>query len=336
MHSTMFNTSVIFKKFRLFITLILMSTLLMALTHPNQALAQTAPNQPGALIRTDDGTVWRITPDGLGRQSFDSAERFHSHRFDFGQVLPATVGDINLPYLGIIDWGDGVVFNDQGTIYVVTGGMKHGFVSEEVYLGQGYTFDQAIPGDLSVLEEGDPIIDAGAKHLDGTFVVDDQGTAWLMTSSGRTGVDSPEVLFSHNVEFDDLITASSADLSVAAEGEVLPVSTFSYYFGGRVLTNTRQTCIVSYGIVTFPLFFRYLTVGTPSRATLYLLNDLTGTGLNVGIGKIYDHERPNVGNWVLGTYIPGGDDAFRSICRNSSSLPDADGSMWIMGTSLTP
>src|SRR3989344_1694250 len=91
-----------------------------------------AGHGPGTLINMN-GTNWRITDDGLGRQGFDTLEKFQSHRLKFSNVFPADSTDIAKPDAGLMAWGEGVLFNDTGTVYQISGGEKHGFTSAGVF-----------------------------------------------------------------------------------------------------------------------------------------------------------------------------------------------------------
>ncbi|OGE78969.1 MAG: hypothetical protein A2751_00700 [Candidatus Doudnabacteria bacterium RIFCSPHIGHO2_01_FULL_46_14] len=144
---------------------------------------------PGALV-LDNGTVWRINDQGTGREGVDSLIKFQSHRFQFSNVVPANSADMALPDMGLLSWGHGVLFNHNGTIYQIAG-AKHGFTSAQVFLGLGFSFKNVITADLSGVPVG-PVIDSAAmRHLEGTFVLDNTGTVWILTASGRKGITTP-------------------------------------------------------------------------------------------------------------------------------------------------
>lgn len=166
-----------------------------------------AAHAPGALINAG-GTIWRISDDGQTRAGFDSAEKFLSHRFRFSNVVPASSADMQKPEAGLMPWGDGVLFNDGGTVYQISGGRKHGFTSAMVFLAQGFRFENVIPGSPNA-PLGPDIVDFD-KHLPGTFVLDN-GTVYLVTAAGLSGVPSPPVLFSLGASFTDVVIIGSAD-----------------------------------------------------------------------------------------------------------------------------
>ncbi len=179
-------------------------------------VAQAVEAHPAGTLVLSGGTVWHISDDGAGRHGIDSLVRFYSHRYDFADVVPANSADSALPDLGLLPGGHGVLFNDGGTVYQVSGGMKHGFTSAANFTGNGFSFANVMAGDLSLVPAGAVIDNTTAAHLEGTFVVSG-GTVWMVTATGRKGVPSPGVLFSYGADFDDAVAANSADLALAAE-----------------------------------------------------------------------------------------------------------------------
>ena len=174
---------------------------------------------PGGTLVLSGGTVWWVTPDGTGRKGFDSAEKFYSNRFRFSDVVPANSADLALPDLGLAAWGDGVLFNDGGTVYQISGGMKHGFTSGTVFTGLGFKFSQVMNGSLGGVTAGATISNSTDAHLAGSFVVDSSGTVWMMTATGRTGFTQPAAYFSYaGRSFSDVVPANAADLARANEG----------------------------------------------------------------------------------------------------------------------
>lgn len=163
--------------------------------------ASPASHLAGSLVN-EGGTIWRITDDGLGRQAFDSAEKFYSHRYAFADVVPANPADLAKENRGIMPWGDGTLFNESGTIYQVAGGLKYGFSSAAAFLGMGFKFKNAIPGRLPIPEG--PVIGSVGGFLPGTFV-ENSGTVYRITAAGSQGVPNPAVLASWGVTFDQVV-----------------------------------------------------------------------------------------------------------------------------------
>src|SRR3989338_4341500 len=180
-------------------------------------VAQAVEAHPAGTLVLSGGTVWHVSDDGTGRHGIDSLAKFQSNRFDFADVVPANSADLALPDSGLLGWGSGVLFNDGGTVYQVSCGSKHGFTSAANFTGNGFSFANVVAGSLSGVPTGANIDDTPAAHLEGTFVVSG-GTVWMITATGRKGVPSPGVLYSYGATFADIVSANSADLSLANEG----------------------------------------------------------------------------------------------------------------------
>ena len=103
-------------------------------------VAQAVEAHPAGTLVLSGGTVWHVSDDGTGRHGIDSLAKFQSNRFDFADVVPANSADLALPDSGLLGWGSGVLFNDGGTVYQVSGGSKHGFTSAANFTGNGFSF----------------------------------------------------------------------------------------------------------------------------------------------------------------------------------------------------
>jgi hypothetical protein len=176
---------------------------------PKVALAAQA--HPAGTLVQSGGTVWQINEAGTGRLSFESAEKFYSNRLSFNYVVPANSADLALPVSSTMPWGDGVLFADHAIIYQVSGGQKHGFISANVFLGQGFEFGMVRDGSLAGLPEGQPVRSAGDRHLAGTLVRTSTGAVYLQTANGSQAFPSAAVFFSQGGKFTDVAPANSAD-----------------------------------------------------------------------------------------------------------------------------
>lgn len=102
-------------------------------------------------------------------------------------------------------------------------------------------------------------------------------------------------------------------------------------FGGKIIRNDLKFCLKAMPapIFVLPVPFRYLEVddvATKSIVKLYYL---------YFISKQYREYNMEVSAWSLGKYFDGMDDVWRgTICDiNGSTLPEADGVIWPIGTS---
>ena len=233
---------------RIYFALVFVIGVITFIGFSHQVFAATI--HPAGTLISQNGAVWRISDNSTSRQSFDSVERFYSNRFSFTAVVPANTGDMTLPDAGLYPWGDGVLFNDSGTIYQVSGSQKHAFTSADVFLGQGFAFSQALKGNLSALVAGVPISDPTAAHLPGTFVRSANGAISEITSSGAQAFPSAAVFFSNGGSF-----------TSAVPGAVTPTSIASYRIGSIVNDNGGIWQISAAGKIGFPTAACYTNFG---------------------------------------------------------------------------
>ncbi len=179
------------------------------------ANAATEGHPAGTLV-ISSGTIYRVADDVSSLLSFESAEKFLSNFHNFSDAVPMNAGDKAKPVSGPAPWGEGRLFNDNGTIYQVSNNLKRGFSSAEVFLSYGFKFSQPVAGHLD-LPVG-PVVDAPDQaHLSGTFVINN-GAVWLVTPTGRKGLSAPEVLLSLGRTFADVVPANAADMATPDAG----------------------------------------------------------------------------------------------------------------------
>lgn len=195
---------------------------------------------PAGTLVVSAGTVWRISNDGAARNGIDSLAKFQSHRYDFADVVPANSADLALADTGLLAWGNGVLFSEGGTVYQVSGGMKHGFTSASVFTGNGFDFATVIPASLAGVPVGANIDSTTAAHLEGTFVVSG-GTVWMVTATGRKGFDSAGKFYSYGAGFGHAAAANSADLALTNEGLAAFATGALVNDGGTIWAVTATT-----------------------------------------------------------------------------------------------
>ena len=196
------------------------TTALMTFAGVLVSVAAAVEAHPAGTLVLSGGTVWHISDDGTMRQGIDSLAKFLSHSYSFAKVVPANSADLALPDGGLLGWGNGVLFNDGGTVYIVTGGVKRGFTSAAVFTGRGYKFSNVVSASLAGVSAGAVIDNTTAAHSEGAFVVDSSGTVWRITATGKKGVPSPGVLYSYGRGFKDVVAANAADAALANEGNL--------------------------------------------------------------------------------------------------------------------
>ncbi len=228
----------------------------------------------GSLISIGQ-TVWRISDDGFSRQAIDSLEKFYSYRYSFSKVLSANSNDMDLQDKGIMTWGDGVLFNDQGTVYQVSSQSKNPFVSAAVFLGQGFKFSNVKSGNLSSLPIGKVINDSSARHLPGTFLIDSTGTVWIQNLSSATAFSSAESFFAAGGSFTEIVPANVNDgLSVS---QPIPLSQNSAYSQQNISTSVGTFKVES---ATFNLSSNKIRVLTDSATDSDCITGCSVASLN--------------------------------------------------------
>ena len=190
-----------------------------------QAPETTPASGAGRVVKTSDGTVWFIAPDGT-RRAFTSGGAFLSYGYlSFSQVANASAADLALPQGAFIPPMDGkIVCSDRddsyakkGTCYLITGGKRAAFTSAKVFTALGFKFNHTTTGDVSFLTPDVNISSATSAHRPGVLV-NNSGTIQLVGPTGLMGVPSMSVLNSWGYTLADIVPANSADKAVAQSG----------------------------------------------------------------------------------------------------------------------
>jgi DNA-binding beta-propeller fold protein YncE len=191
-----------------------------------EAVALTSP--VGSNVVDSSGTIYRIEENGT-RSGYTSAGAFLSYKFNsFSAVIPATTADLALPINSkFIAPRNGTLVNDQGTVYIMTDGKRAGFVSEESFLGLGYSFSSVVKGDTSFMETLAPIHTADRHHPDGTLL-NYAGTLYVIHRGSLYGFPSMEVLSSWGYSLTEAVMVNNHDKSLPkATLQIRPVGQLS-------------------------------------------------------------------------------------------------------------
>jgi pimeloyl-ACP methyl ester carboxylesterase len=106
--------------------------------------------------------------------------------------------------------------SDHQTVYIISEGKKHGFVSAEVFLGMGFSFDQVILQDLASHEPDKVISSSTEAHPPGSVVWDGE-TLWLMRTASRLGFVTLDQYLQEGFSLDQVVRINKADLSLKEE-----------------------------------------------------------------------------------------------------------------------
>jgi hypothetical protein len=135
----------------------------------------------------------------------------------------------------------------------MTNGSRAGFTSAAVFTGLGYSFSNVIPGDTSFMNTLAPINSSAISHLPGTLV-NQSGTVYLMSSTGKMGIPSLAVFQSWGYSWNNVVPANSYDAAVSMSNGVMPAWTMGMLspLGSSAGTNptnpTNPTLPVSGGL----------------------------------------------------------------------------------------
>lgn len=185
---------------------------------PMTTFAQATSHGEGANIAASDGTTYMIS--GGKRRPYTSAGAFLSYGFNsWGSVVPESDGDRYLPIGSFIPPQDGKIIcsdrhSDKGTCYVISGTLKAGFVSEQVFAAQGYSFANALYGDVSWMYADYPIASGASAHKPGTLI-NRAGTIYLVVDTGLMGIPSMNAFYSWGYALPQVVPANTADASKA-------------------------------------------------------------------------------------------------------------------------
>ena len=178
----------------------------------------TGSHQIGINVKSPDGTISMIAPDGT-RRPYTSAGAFLSYGFNsFSNVVDASSADLALPAGSFIPPRDGKIIcsdrsPDKGTCYLITNGQKSGFTSAKIFTGLGFNFGKTSKGDVSWMSDAGSIGDAQSAHRSGVLI-NNQGTYYLISDSGLLGIPDANTLQSWGYAFSDAVSANDSDKSL--------------------------------------------------------------------------------------------------------------------------
>ncbi len=183
----------------------------------------------GTNILASDGTVYRLLNE-TARNPYTSAGAFLSYKFNsWSTLVTANEADMALPIskytstetgqevTAFIAPRNGSLINDNGTVYLITGGLRAGFANEASFKGLGYSYTNVYPGDTSFMVSLAPINSAAQKHPNGTLI-NDNGTLYVMQNGYRVGFPSMQILDSWGYWVSDAVPANSYDRASEISG----------------------------------------------------------------------------------------------------------------------
>ena len=167
-----------------------------------------------------DHIVYYLDLSG-SKRPYTSAGGFLSFGFNsFSSVLTPNQDEEHLPTGGFVYPMADSLINDHGTVYVITQEKRAGFTKASVFLGLGYKWGNVLEGDTSFMDTLPPIDGTTQAHVAGTLI-NDHGTVYLLGTTGKLGIPSPDVFNSWGYSFTKVVLANSFDQSIPMSG-VMP------------------------------------------------------------------------------------------------------------------
>lgn len=169
----------------------------------------------GTNIIDSTGTIYTLTADGK-RRPYTSAGAYLSYGFNtWLNVVPARSADLTLSVGSFIPPRDGSIVcsdrgTDKGTCYLITGGKKAGFTSGTVFKGLGFSFTNALYGDVSFMETTNNIATVDEAHRMGVLI-NNKGTLQIVGDNSLIGIPSMDVLASWGYNTVTSVLANAKD-----------------------------------------------------------------------------------------------------------------------------
>jgi hypothetical protein len=194
------------------------SSLAMALASFAPLAASAATHAAGTNV-VSNGTVYFL--DGTTKRPYTSAGAFLSYGFNsWSGVVQASAEDLALPTGSFVPPMDGSLINDKGTVYIITNGQRAGVTSAQNFLGMGYSFSNVMDGDTSFMASTALVNSTAVQHPVGTLV-NDNGTVFLITASGKMGIPSLSVFNSWGYSFKNVVAANSYDKALPMSSGIM-------------------------------------------------------------------------------------------------------------------
>lgn len=183
---------------------------------------RAATHSAGTNIKTPDGTIYLIDRNSQ-RRPYTSAGAFLSYKFNnWANVMTANSNDLALPIGVFIPPRDGSIIcsdrgSSKGTCYLITEGWKTGFTSQQQFEQAGFSFKNALYGDVSFMGEKSNITSGTAAHLPGTLVSDGK-TIYFVGREMLMGFPSAATLFQWGYDFSDAVPMNATDYTAPRSG----------------------------------------------------------------------------------------------------------------------
>jgi hypothetical protein len=162
------------------------------------------------------------------RHGVSSPGLLSSYGYGFQDAVPDAAAYQALPSGDLLGPGDGALVKipSSPTVYLVSGGTRHGFTSIAVFRSLGFKTASVLTvpaAQLDALPDGTAISDKTAGHLPGVNV-SSKGTVYLLGDTARLPYPSLAVFNTWNLrgDFSRVVPANAADLALPLGPPVTP------------------------------------------------------------------------------------------------------------------
>lgn len=185
-------------------------------------LTTVAGAHPNQCLINRKGTYYLII--GGKRRGVANLGILYSHGYDLSDAEIANSADDSIPEGSLLLPEDGALVKKPGdpTVFLTSGGSKHGFVSESVFRALGFSFKEVLTvtgPELDAMPLGEVISDPNGRHLPGVHIKDGSTIYWL-DGTGKWSYPDLTVYNSWNLnnKFSHVVPANAADRSLPSQG----------------------------------------------------------------------------------------------------------------------
>jgi uncharacterized RmlC-like cupin family protein len=171
----------------------------------------------GTVLRSGGGQVYVVA--GGAKFYFGSTTEYHNQGYTDAQMINVPQGPLDLlgDAPGNMPKNGTVVHRNDGSIFVITGGVRWAFGSMAQYYQLGYAYDQLVRVSWAPL---DGIADASASHLpaNGSLLQGSDATVWVMKDGVRRSFTGAQQVTDLGYSWSNLIRVPDGQLSGIPSG----------------------------------------------------------------------------------------------------------------------
>jgi len=195
----------------------------------------------GHLVTSPSGGMY-VVENGLKRP-FPNEGAFFSYSYKFSDALVISSAELSLIPDGVAmpfnaHLRDGrLVSSPSGGMYVVENGLKRPFANEEAFLSYSYKWSDVFnisSSELSLIPDG-AVMPYNVHFRDGRLVTTPSTGVYLIENGQKRPFPSAEIFLSYSYKWSNVVTVSSAELSLIPDGTVVEYNT--HFREGRLVST---------------------------------------------------------------------------------------------------